>query len=458
MQPASAPSHEAPQYSIHRESLKVLAVFLAAYMLFWGGHYTTGDGARKIAWAKAIAFGPSAATRGPNGLYSKYGIGHTLIALPAVTTAAFIQRNTGIKCEAALYTFIFVANGALLVSLVAFYLLHFYPPSRVWPTAALIGFATAWWPYTKLDFSEPLIASILFAGFVMMRFGREWLGFAVAAFAIAVRSDAIILVSLLGIWWLIQRPTVSAALKIMLAGLPSVALTMAANYVRYHSLFDHGYAGETFSTPFLVGLHGLFFSAGKSVFLFSPPLALGFIGWRKFRQSAGRLDAFLFLAIFAAEVILYSTWWDWSSDDAWGVRFLIPGVVLMCIPAVAALQRRALVVALAAIGVSVQLLAVLAGSLDYVLLVHSQLPQRKAVYVQGENRLDFDDVRFNPRYSQIAANLIFIRELLHVPPHPSPPAVTATDDTPLYDTLSPDVWARAAHWDVFWLNLGKSRR
>jgi hypothetical protein len=171
----------------------------------------------------------------------------------------------------------------------------------------------------------------------------------------------------------------------------------------------------------------------------------------RFRERlATRADAVLFLAIFTAELFVYSKWWDWSSDDAWGVRFMIPALVLMCIPAVEILERRLLVAAVAAAGVSVQVLAVLVGGLDYLILMRSQQPQRQALSVSGRNRVDFEDMRFSPRYSQIAGNWILLRHLLHVPPHPSPPEFIEKNGTPLYDTLPPGAWSEAARWDFVW--------
>ncbi len=413
--------------------LKVFGVFFALYLLTWGGHYTSGDGAQKIAWTKRLLYGT--ATAG----VPKFGIGHSLIAMPAIAASVLIRRYTGIKCEAALYTLIFIANGALLLALIAFYLFHLYAPGRVWLTVSLIGLATKWWPYTKMDFSEPLVATILFAGFVIMRFGRPVLGMFLAAFTITIRTDAVVLIVLLAAWWLFEHFTVGSAVRIGLAIVPSALLVAAANYARYHSVFDRGYATEGFSTPLVIGLDGILFSAGKSVFLFSPPLVMGFLGWKRFHErSATRTDAILFLAVFVAELIVYSKWWDWSSDDAWGVRFMIPAVVLMCIPAVEVFEKRLLVVTVATVGLYVQLLAVLVGGLDYLMLIRT------------DKAIDLEDIRFNPRYSQIAGNWIILRHLLHVPPHLQSPGLSEEGITPLYDTLPPRAWSAAACWDFAW--------
>src|ERR1022692_2856678 len=172
-----------------RFSLRVFALFAVIYLCTWAGHYTTGDGAIKIAWAKAMLFGNTGGTA-QNAAYSKYGIGHSLLALPPLAIAHFIQKTTGVRCEAALYTLMFVANGALFLALVAFYLRHFYPARAVWLTVGIAGLATVWWPYTKLDFSEPLVLTVAFLGFLIMRFGNPAAGMAVAGFTLATLIDS----------------------------------------------------------------------------------------------------------------------------------------------------------------------------------------------------------------------------------------------------------------------------
>ena len=276
-------------------SVRVFALFVMIYFATWAGHYTTGDGAYKIAWAKRMFLGPGAAPA-INGVYSKYGIGHSLLAVPPLAAAYFIHKEAGIRCEAALYTLMFVVNGALFLGLVAYYLCHFFPPRAVWCAVLIMGLATTWWPYTKLDFSEPLVLTTAFLGFVLMRFGRRFWGLLVAGFALTIRSDAIVIVIFLVLWYSHANRSLRAVLRAVLAVAPSIGLVLFANYIRYHSLADHGYGGERFSNPLLVGLQGILLSGGKSIFLFSPPLALGVLGWKRFAGRAEtRSDAWLFL-------------------------------------------------------------------------------------------------------------------------------------------------------------------
>jgi len=103
--------------------------------------------------------------------------------------------------------------------------------------------------------------------------------------------------------------------------------------------------------------------------------------------------------------------------------------------------------------VFVQLLAVLINGLTYVVLIRQQPMMRSALYVGGTNRADFEDLRFNPRYSQLAAHFLIIRTKLGMPPSNDgePADMVARTGTPLYDTLPPDVWRDAAAWDFIWM-------
>src|SRR5580698_7100841 len=80
-----------------RLSLRVFAVFTAVYLCSWAGHYTTGDGAIKIAWTKAMLFGRATETGSTETVVSKYGIGHSLLAIPPIGIAHFIQKTIGVR-------------------------------------------------------------------------------------------------------------------------------------------------------------------------------------------------------------------------------------------------------------------------------------------------------------------------------------------------------------------------
>ena len=154
--------------------------------------------------------------------------------------------------------------------------------------------------------------------------------------------------------------------------------------------------------------------------------------------------------IFIAQIVLFAKWWDWSSDDAWGVRFVIPGVLLMCIPMVTMLDRRLILIPVVGLGVLIQLLPVAVGGLDYLMLLRSQPFEREALYVGGRNRIDFEDVRFNPSYSQLVGNWVLLRYALGLPPAPGRLEDAMKVGTRLCDAIPAQAWADTARWDFIW--------
>lgn len=153
----------------------------------------------------------------------------------------------------------------------------------------------------------------------------------------------------------------------LLAFAPFAALALWHNHQKTGSLWDTGYQipNGVFSGDLLPGLYGFLFSTGKSVFLYSPPLALVPFAlgaaWRRFRAET----AFL-LAMIAVGLLWNAKFRAWHGDYCWGPRHLVPFVplaMLLLLPwlpeALAAGRialRRRLLVLLFVLGFGVQLL------------------------------------------------------------------------------------------------------
>ena len=437
----------------------VFWVFLGLYLITWPGHYTSGDGSIKVDWARGLLFRGSSRldpALGTGEEYSFYSIGHTLLAMPPLLLSHLSQKLVGIRCEAALYSVIFVINGALLLYLVARYLWPLHGPRRAWLTVLLLGLGTIWWPYTKLDFTEPLVITAVFGSFLLLRAGRPFFGMLVAGAAWALRPDALLFTGLLGLWHLVRTRRLWDTL-LMGAGLvPAVALNLFANWIRWGSFSSSAYAGgysdEGFDYPALAGLFGLLFSPGKGLLWFSPPLLLGFLGWNHMRcRAETRTDAWFFAGVFSLSIALYARWWDWGSDDAWGVRFMIPGVVLMTIPAVECLGRRIWVAAILTVGISIQLLAVLIGPLEYVLMIRNSRAERPGVFGSASPKpMDLEDMWYHPRYGQLPGHWTLVRVMLGVPPSPLSERANRRTGLSLYECFPEGTWRKHATPDFIW--------
>ncbi|MCP3995902.1 MAG: hypothetical protein GY722_12685 [bacterium] len=112
------------------------------------------------------------------------------------------------------------------------------------------------------------------------------------------------------------------------------SLCVFENWIRRGSLWDFGYPGEGFSTPFLTGFIGQLVSPARGVVFFMPTFLCGLIVALKFR---GSLDPMLRRLVttsllFCGFLLLaYSKWHAWHGAWHWGPRFLLPLSVFGCL-------------------------------------------------------------------------------------------------------------------------------
>ncbi len=123
LDPAAESEHSKYEAFFSRRFYNCTGVFLVAlagYMLFFAGHFVSGDNAQRIAWAKALIDHHSNDISNYNlGVrYSIYGIGPSLLHIPFIIAARAIKWLTGISCEGPVNVFVFELNGALAIALV----------------------------------------------------------------------------------------------------------------------------------------------------------------------------------------------------------------------------------------------------------------------------------------------------------------------------------------------------
>jgi hypothetical protein len=452
---------------------RIGALFAAAYLVLWAGHMDNGDSSFRIAWARSMLLHHSARIddAGLGAMYAKYSIGHSLLAIPFLALSELIKSTVHTHAEGPIYMLLFVLNAAVFLALVSKYLRLNFGPLETRRALLVLGFCTVWLQCSRMDSIEQLVLTFLFAGFLAVKLGRPIAGMLIASCAITIRPDSAIPVALLALWTCMPsrlraatvREPVCLVIKMALACLPALLVNATANWIRWGTFAEAGYAGEPFSEPFLDGLYGLLFSAGKSIFLYSPPLLLGIIALVRYaRGGPGSRDYWFFAMVLVSETLLYSRWWDWSGEDCWAVRFLNPGVMLMSIPCVELLKgwrfpRWPALIAIA--GLSVQMLAVLVDPLASNYVIRNFTLQRVALFTgkptENMNRIDIDDLRFNPRYSPLAVNWLMLRILTGHPPllQKDQKEIERTG-TPLYDALMASGWdPRTVECDLFWVRL-----
>jgi hypothetical protein len=128
----------------------------------------------------------------------------------------------------------------------------------------------------------------------------------------------------------------------------SVLATVVYNFARFGTLLSFPLeAYETFSTPLLTGLAGLFVSPGKGLLWYTPLLLLALIGLGVALAGVARGRTGLLLvaaATILAPALLYALWFDWPGGRAWGPRMIAwvtPAVALLALPALDWLAGRA---------------------------------------------------------------------------------------------------------------------
>lgn len=127
------------------------------------------------------------------------------------------------------------------------------------------------------------------------------------------------------------------------------------------------------ATPWEATL-GLLFSLDKSIFLYSPPIILGLVGWWRWLRVHPR-DALFVLALVLVEFIPVTWRWDWAGGTWWGPRYLVQIMPLFVLPigflfnSDRSAQNKQwvwILGGLAAIGFLVQIVGALVNDRDYM--------------------------------------------------------------------------------------------
>jgi hypothetical protein len=162
-----------------------------------------------------------------------------------------------------------------------------------------------------------------------------------------------------GLFWAGRR----AALLTAAAALPMGLVLLYNLGVAHHIAGVYGRIGKAsfFAHDLLSGLGGLLFSPTRGLFVFCPFLLFLVLVWRHWPRERGERG--LTLAILAGvvlQVLLYAKT-DWRAGVSWGPRFLtdlVPLLVWLLAPVVAALRGFGRVCFLVAVGVAVVLEAI----------------------------------------------------------------------------------------------------
>jgi hypothetical protein len=226
-------------------------------------------------------------------------------------------------------------------------------------SSLLLGLSTPLFLYSGWLFSEPvttalfvIAALVLFGSGKEVSLSRAVVGALVLGFSIHVRPANLVTVLIfIAVALLLEQSqdgTIKyrTALTLMIIVGISGALYLARNYVFFGNPFDFGVPTvvengknpDTWHNPFWRGAFGFLFSPGKSAFLFCPPTILGILGlprlWRR-----NRALTVLAAAATPVNLVMYSFRTQWDGGYCIGPRYLVPGLVLLCLPIAALFQE-----------------------------------------------------------------------------------------------------------------------
>lgn len=353
----AAESAGRPGRAVARATTWVLIVAGLVYGLTLGGGLTTTDAryildvSRNIVEHGSVALSPELSdresNRGVDGrYYSQYGLGHSIYGIPFYLAGRSIDRVAGsrvgrpqafAKATFGLGSAVAAAASVALCFLFAWQLTG---NGRAALYAALAaGFGSPLWPYSGFGFNATL-ATLALVGACL----TAWIG------ATHNRAGAMVTAGLLlGFGWLTRHEQVLAVLPVgaflllqhrgrprrllrdvalLSPGLLGAAVLLAIyNRTRFGSPVEFGYAPE-FS---LAGFWGFTLSPGGSLVLYAPIVLVALAGlWLMWRERA-LAPVVLVGGQFVLFFVFFASLDDWPGGRAYGPRYLVPAVALVCV-------------------------------------------------------------------------------------------------------------------------------
>jgi hypothetical protein len=276
--------------------------------------------------------------------------GYSLLAVPLYALARRWPAVSNIHAVMLLNPLLTALNASLLYGLGRRLR---YGEAASLSVALVFGLATMAWPYTKSFLREPAVALLwtaAFWGLVQFVEAPEWGAGAlavvpvVAAVGVKVASIVSWPVIFIALGWTLYTSQRFSRRWLLVGGLAALALSvgLALFLLAQRNLPVSGLINNLVANPFtlesLAPWYGLLASPGKSVFVYSPVVLLGVIGWPAFyRRHAVVAVTLVLLSAALLFALRTSNWWGGLT---WGPRFLAPLLPLMLLPALELFPQR----------------------------------------------------------------------------------------------------------------------
>ncbi len=290
--------------------------------------------------------------------YSPFGVLPSLLAIPFHLLGELIASSSA-QADYATRFAVMALNGLLTAATCAVLALWSLRlgVTKGWAVifALLYGLATFAWPYARTFFSEPLAGLLILiaaerahTAWSYQRPIARWLALFVSGIAagllLVTRIAAGIVLPVFGVYVLWEAWCRSACISNVSQSAPFAAISKRItqtlglvavwiggmipggliffwyNLARFGTPIASGYASEAydFTTPLLVGLTGMLFSPGKSVFFFAPPILLAIPGGIALWRRGERAVVLLVIGLFCTHLGLYAMWGKWQGGGVGG--------------------------------------------------------------------------------------------------------------------------------------------
>lgn len=446
-----------------KDSKKLPVLLLLSLFIFWAcffaifvrGMPPNGDPVNYFIVARSIAERRTVALekndfvpleQGPDGAYySKFGIGQSLLEAPFYLLGrALLPIRARDPNYAYAFTYFFSVlsvpvASALAIILFMLLIVELGGAARLAASSAFIlGLTTLVWPYAREGFSEPLQMCALCGAFLFAARSRNKDSTAAAMLSglflgilILTKSANLIIVPFFAIYIFFAPSETSGrraahAVSFLIPIIIFSAFVLAYNDVRFGSPLDFGYnsgrdARFGFNVSLLSGLYGFIFSPGKSIFLYSPILLATLFGISAFHKRR-KAESLLLWPVVVTLTLLYSKWWAWHGDWAWGPRFLVPIIPLLVLPLVFLLENfknwklaaKAAFLFLIGISFYVQILGSTVSFYEYIMVSRHQV-KYDPYYMPGREDMRDDQIatHFIPDFSPIAGHAWLLKHTLN---------------------------------------------
>jgi hypothetical protein len=350
-------------------------------------------------------------TSGPQ--FSKYGLGMSVLAIPFYIFGKVLSVLLGIKTSLATQFSVSMIN-ALLTAFSCLVIYQFatnrfnFSPRTSLLLASGFGLSTIAWYYSEDFMSEPattffLLSAVYFVTSDDPKTRKRDLFLAGTFLALAVSCRLAVLVTIPGFiiyQWAVWAESKEENLSQLIIDLirPAVPvilviiIIMIYNYIRFADPLETGY--EKFAGQFVVGIFGLLFSPGKSLFLFNPSTVLGCLSFPFFFREQ-RKAMLLFSWIIVSHLLLFAFWGDWPGGMGWGPRLMLVVIPYLILPIGFLIREYKQVVTIPVI------MLVITGILIQLPSVTVNIARYYYEMSRDFGSLSSERILFSPKYSQL---------------------------------------------------------